>query len=103
MKILGFREVSNLYCNICIFEYLIVIIFFFLRVIIFFILEIKIYVVFWKMFLKNVLFRIIILVKVVNWVFKVVSVFVCLINYNLFKSVLILNYCGMYLRFKLFF
>lgn len=52
---------------------------------------------------KNVLFRTIISVKVANWVLKVVSVFACLINYNLFKSTLISNYWGMHLRLNLFF
>lgn len=47
---------------------------------------------------KNMQFRTIISVKVANWVLKVVSVFACLINYNLFKSTLISNYCGMHWR-----
>lgn len=52
---------------------------------------------------KNVLFRTVISVKVANRVLKLVSVFACLINYNLFKSAPISNCCGMHLRLKLFF
>lgn len=48
--------------------------------------------------LKNVLLGAIISVKVANWVLKVVSVFACLINCNLFKSTIISNYCRMHLR-----
>lgn len=90
--------------NICIPKQSPATIFFPPRVITFFTPETKIYVIPWKMpFKKNVLFRTIISVKVANWVLKVVSVFACLINYNLFKSTPISNYCGMHLRLKLFF
>lgn len=103
MKTLGSREASNSCYNICISEQSTATIFFIPGVITFFTSATKIYVAPWKMPFKNVLFRTIILVKVANWVLKVVSVFACLINYNLLKSTLISNYWGMYLGLKLFF
>lgn len=73
-------------------------IFFLLWVITFFTPETRIYAAPWKTPLKNVLFWTIISVKVANWVLTVVSVFACLINYNLSKRTIIPNYCGMHLR-----
>lgn len=102
MKTPRSREASNSCYNICIPEQSTATIFFLPRVITFFTPKTKIYVAPWKMPLKNVQFRTIISVKVANWALKVVSIFACLINYNLFKSTLISNYCEGHLKLKLF-
>lgn len=104
MKTLGSREASNSCYNICIPEQSTATISFLPRVInyIFHTRDKDLYNTLGNAF-KNVLFRTVISVKVANRVLKLVSVFACLINYNLFKSAPISNCCGMHLRLKLFF